>query len=264
MGDPTQLQQAVLNLAVNARDAMPDGGEVIFETEIVTVDEEFCRMRRDATPGTYVKTSVVDTGHGIPADIQQRIFEPFFTTKGSDQGTGMGLAMVYGIVRNHGGFVRVYSEVGHGARFDIYLPMSDQAAPDDGAPGRPERGTGRILLVDDESVVRNVASSMLSRLGYEVVQASSAEDAVERYRAEWPSIDLAVIDMVMPRVGGRECFLALKAINPSVVAVLSTGYGLNGKAQELVDEGMRGFIQKPYTLQDLSVAVATALRPKQA
>jgi len=260
-GDPGQLQQAVLNLAVNARDAMPDGGEVSFETKIVDLDQEYCRNHSEAVPGRFVRVSVADTGCGIPKDIQQRIFEPFFTTKGTDKGTGMGLAMVYGIVRNHGGFVRVYSELGQGSRFDVYLPLSVVDAPSDAGP-QPLKGAGRILLVDDEEVIRNVAASMLRNLGYDVVPASGADEAIEYYSRHGDSIDLAVLDMVMPKSGGRECFHALKKINPSVRAILSTGYGLNGKAQELVDEGMKGFVQKPYTLRDLSTAVANALKSK--
>jgi len=260
MGDPDQIEQAVLNLAVNARDAMPDGGELTVETDIVNLDESYCRGHADATPGNYVKVSVSDTGCGIPKELRERIFEPFFTTKQQGRGTGMGLAMVYGIVKNHGGFIRLYSEVGQGTRFDVYLPLSDE----NGIPAPAEKaalvkGTGRILFVDDEDVVREVASDMLRSLGYEVVTATSGSGAIEYYREHANEIDLAIIDLVMPGMGARECFHGLKQINPKLRAVLSSGYGLNGKAQETVDEGMRGFVQKPYTLAELSDVVRKAM-----
>jgi PAS domain S-box-containing protein len=263
LGDPGQIEQAILNLAVNARDAMPDGGELAIETQVANLDEAFCRTHPEATPGRYVLVSVVDTGMGIPKELQQRIFEPFFTTKESDKGTGMGLAMVYGIVKNHGGFIRLYSEVGHGARFDVYLPQSTQmGAPAGVEQQSPVRGTGRILLVDDEEVVRDVASRMLRNLGYEVAVAASGDEAVRHYRAHSGQVDLVIIDMIMPGMSGRECFLALKSVNPGIRAILSTGYGLDGKAQDIVDEGMRGFVQKPYTMRELSTAIANALSSK--
>jgi CheY-like chemotaxis protein len=238
---------------------MPDGGELSIETEVVDVDESYRRTVPDASPGTYVRLTVTDTGCGIPEEVRGRIFEPFFTTKERGKGTGMGLAMVYGVVKNHGGFIRLQSEVGEGARFDVYLPASDEIPPPLRPRPAPARGTGRILFVDDEAVVRSVASDMLRSLGYEVTPAQSGDEAVDMLMRDKMSFDLAIIDLVMPGLEARECFRKLRVICPSLKAILSSGYGLNGKAQETVDEGMLGFIQKPYTLADLAAAVGQAL-----
>ena len=262
LGDPSQMQQVVLNLAINARDAMPNGGELSFETDIVELDEEYCARHAEATRGRHVTVAVTDTGCGIPDEVRERIFEPFFTTKGRGEGTGMGLAMAYGIVKNHNGFIQVYSEVGRGSTFRVYLPLLTAPAPEAGA-GRPATlvaGTGRILLVDDEEVVREVAVDMLRHLGYQVVTASDGRQALEYYRQCGAEVDLVILDMVMPHLDGRGCFRALKQINPQVRAILSTGYGLNGAAQALLDEGMVGFVQKPYEAGQLSAVVADVIR----
>ncbi|MBN2583692.1 MAG: PAS domain S-box protein [Planctomycetes bacterium] len=183
MGDPGQMQQIVLNLAVNARDAMLEGGELTIRTECVELGEEYCRLHAEVSPGNYLCLSVMDTGVGIPRDVLPRIFEPFFTTKESPKGTGMGLSMVYGIVKNHGGSVQVYSEVGHGSTFRVYLPVTAEAPADRRhvAPPQPVLGHGRILLIDDEPVVRQTAVRMLSELGYEVIVASDGREAQEIY-----------------------------------------------------------------------------------
>jgi len=261
LGDPSQMQQVMLNLAINARDAMPEGGELSFDTDIVELDEAYCGTHAEATRGSHLMVAVTDTGCGIPEEVRERIFEPFFTTKEHGEGTGMGLAMAYGIVKNHNGFIQVYSEVGHGTIFRVYLPLLAAAAPaaTDGRATDLVVGTGRILLVDDEEVVREVAVDILRHLGYQVVTAADGEEAVEYYRQFGAEIDLVVIDMVMPRLDGRGCFRALKQLDPGVRAVLSTGYGLNGAAQSLLDEGMVGFAQKPYEARQLSAVVADAL-----
>ncbi|MBE7558122.1 PAS domain S-box protein [bacterium] len=183
-GDPNQLEQAILNLAVNARDAMPEGGELSLETHVARLDEDFCRRYLGVEPGPYLVVCVGDTGVGIPREIQDRIFEPFFTTKEQGKGTGMGLAMVYGIVRNHGGAIRVYSEVGRGSVFKVYLPLLEKPreAPVTPAGDAPRRGSGRILLVDDDEVVRKVGADMLRSLGYDVTPVCGGREAVEFYR----------------------------------------------------------------------------------
>ena len=205
--------------------------------------------------------SVSDTGCGIPKEVRERIFEPFFTTKSNGEGTGMSLATVYGVVKNHGGSIQVYSEEGQGTTFKVCLPFPPDLAAQAADAEQRERvhGTGRILLVDDEEVVREVAVAILREEGYQVVTASNGKEAVERYRELAEEIDLVIIDMVMPEMDGGEVFAALKQINPSVKAILSTGYGRDGKAQDIIDEGMLGFVPKPYRPQDLSEAVATAL-----
>ena len=173
----------------------------------------------------------------------------------------MGLAMVYGIVKNHGGTIRVYSETGQGATFRVYLPLETKAPANAGydKADKPVRRTGCILLVDDEAVVRNVASRMLRRLGYEVVTAASGKEAIACFREHMGWVDLVIIDMVMPEMSGRDCFRALKEIDPEVRAVLSTGYGLNGRAQEIIDEGMVGFVQKPYDMEALAERIGRAM-----
>lgn len=260
MGDPNQMQQMLLNLAVNARDAMPGGGELTFETDSVHLDEEYCRTHLGATPGDYVLIAVTDTGHGIAREHLGRIFEPFFTTKQPGQGTGMGLAMVYGIVKNHGGYIQVYSEVGHGTTFKVYLPLAERVSlPAESRDNKITRGSGRILLIDDEQVVQDVASHMLNMLGYQVVTVSSGAEALDYYRAHHNEIDAVIVDMIMPGMGGHECFRELKRINPAVKAILSTGYGLNEKVQSLMDEGILEFVQKPYQLSQLSEAVKRVL-----
>ncbi|HKQ60790.1 MAG TPA: PAS domain S-box protein [Candidatus Polarisedimenticolaceae bacterium] len=247
-GDPGQLQQVILNLAVNARDAMPAGGELSFIT-------------RHVEPGSAVLLTIADTGCGIPVEHRDRIFEPFFTTKQHGKGTGMGLAMVYGIVRNHGGTIRVDSEVGRGTNILVQLPRAGQPA---GEPlERAEklvRGTGRVLVVDDEEIVRSTAAELLEELGYDVVVATDGAEALEIYTKYGREIDAVLIDLVMPRMGGSECFRALKGLNPDVRAILSTGYGFSVTVQELLDEGMVGFVPKPYQFSQLSEMVARAVR----
>jgi len=260
-GDPAQLQQVVLNLAVNARDAMPEGGELAFETRVVDLDDEYCRTHSGAKPGRHLVLNVSDTGCGMTAETRHRVFEPFFTTKPDGRGTGMGLAMVYGIVKNHGGSIRVYSEVDHGTTFSVYLPLAEgpvEVRPEWSPDSRPE-GTGCVLVVDDEEVVRNVAEDMLSELGYTVLTASDGDEAVKRYAGMGREIDLVIIDMIMPVMAGRECFRALKEINPDVKAILATGYGFNGKAQEILEEGVAAFVQKPFSMAALATVVARTL-----
>jgi PAS domain S-box-containing protein len=262
IGDPGQLQQVVLNLAVNARDAMPDGGELTIDTSIVVLGEDECRRRTGTSPGSYARLAVTDTGCGITEEVRRRIFEPFFTTKALGKGTGMGLAMVYGIVQNHGGAIGVQSEIGRGTTVEILLRHAAEVTSLE-APRRSARsasGAGRVLVVDDEDGVRQVAADILSSLGYDVTVAADGAAAVERYRELADAIDVVLLDLAMPGMGGRECFRALKAINADVKAILCTGYGFNVAAQQLLDEGMLGIVAKPYEIEQLSDAIAQALR----
>jgi len=262
LGDPGQLQQVLLNLAVNSRDAMPEGGEFIFETSVVDLDEAYCHEHAGVSPGRHLLLSVTDTGCGIPEEIQNRIFEPYFTTKKRGEGTGMGLAMAYGIVKNHNGSIRVYSEVGQGTTFKIYLPSARRPAPASVALQAVPRsvGTGRLLLVEDEEVIRAMAKKILEGLGYRVASTADGQEGVEYYEKHHSEIGLVIIDMIMPRMNGRDCFLRLREINPGVKALLSTGYGLNGAVEDLLGEGMLGCVQKPYTAGQLAEAVAKALK----
>ena len=262
LGDPNQLQNALLNIAINARDAMPGGGEIIFETEALTLDEEYCRSRPfPMTPGLYVRVSVTDNGVGMDHETQQRIFEPFFTTKPTGEGTGMGLAAAYGVVKNHHGIITVYSEPGQGTTINVFLPVVESAEPYAGRTGAGAivTGTGRILLVDDEEAVRGAASTMLRHLGYKVTVCKDGVEAVDYYRRSWQSVDLVILDMAMPRMGGGDTFLAMREINPDIKALLSSGYGINGEAQSILDLGVMGFLKKPFQLAHLSEMVAEAL-----
>jgi CheY-like chemotaxis protein len=261
------MEQIVLNLAVNARDAMPDGGRLAFSLEIA----DLAPGHPHAKPGKYVLLRVADTGCGIPENLRQHIFEPFFTTKPQGKGIGMGLAMVYGIARNHGGWVEVQSEVGRGSAFSVYLPLCAEAAdgkPDGlhasavAEPGPPT--TGRILVVDDDEMVRNVVTRMLTGLGYSVLCAASCREAVASYSAFGGNADLVIIDLVMPDQDGRECFRALRRIDPNVRAILCTGAADDAATQDMLAEGMVGFIKKPYQLNQLAAAIRRALAAKRA
>jgi len=263
LGDPTQIDQTLLNLAINARDAIEGKeGEIVLETRRFSMDELYAARHPGCAPGEHVLVMVTDNGCGMTPEIQARIFEPFFTTKSRDHGTGMGLSMVYGIVKNHGGAIYVYSEAGHGTSFKVFLPLSEEVAADDAnqVGADPIHGTGRILIVDDEEVVRNTASSMLRHLGYEVVAMADGADAMLYYQHFGESINLVLLDMVMPKMGGHECFLALRELDPDLRVILSTGFGLNEAAQAILDAGALGFAQKPYRVTELSEVVAAVMR----
>lgn len=260
-GDPTQIQQIVLNLAVNARDAMPDGGTLTFATESVNLSKSDLKPGEEIVPGNYVCIRVEDTGTGIPPEILDRVFEPFFTTKEPGDGTGMGLATVYGIVKNHGGRIEINSGT-TGTAFRAYLPTVTEAAlaeHEESAPQAPARGTGRILVIDDEEIVREISTDLLESFGYDVVTADNGHQAVEYYSQHQSEIDLVIIDMIMPELNGRECFRAIRELNPEARAILSSGYSREGAVQEILNEGMLGFVQKPYRADQLCEAVADAL-----
>ena len=277
-GDPAQMEQVALNLAMNARDAMPGGGRLTLSAEPVDLDAAACAGRPKTKPGRYAVLSVSDTGRGVPEDIRDRIFEPFFTTKPKGKGTGMGLPMVYGIARNHGGWVEVESAVGHGSTFRVYL-LSPPSAPADarvaerdrrasrrrkaaGAkpPGRPPVPQAAcVLVVDDDEFVRHALTRMLTGMGYSVVTASSGREAIATYGLFGPSVDVVILDMVMPDLDGRECFRALRRLDPNIRAILCTGGPADGARRDILEEGMAGFIQKPYRPEQLSEAIAEAL-----
>jgi PAS domain S-box-containing protein len=258
-GDPDQLQQVVLNLAVNARDAMPSGGTLTFETAEVELDGEGTRARPGLAPGRHVALTVADTGVGIPAAVRERVFDPFFTTKPAGQGSGMGLAMVYGIVQNHGGWVGFESKEGKGARFAVLLPES--AAPEraEGVPaGAPEHGAGRVLVADDERGVRETTARLLRRLGYDALPAASLEEALEVQGRG--ALDLALVDLSMPSGDGPETLRALRRAQPELPAVLMTGYGLDARVREALQGGFRGILHKPFSVEELAAEVARAVR----
>lgn len=260
-GDPGQLQQVLVNLAVNARDAMPEGGELAFETTNIRFTEESAPI--GLGPGLYLSVTVSDTGVGISPEVKERIFEPFFTTKPLGAGTGMGLAMVYGIVRNHSGVIRVRGAPGQGASFTIILPLSSgEAVTVSSSPQSVwlAMADHLVLVVDDEETVRGVAGQMLRRLGYEVITARDGHHALEAFEAHRGDISLVLLDLTMPEMDGRVCFEALFQRAPKLPIVVSTGHAFDRVSQDLVSRGAAGFIQKPYTLTNLSEVVGRALR----
>jgi PAS domain S-box-containing protein len=257
--DRRQFEQVLLNLFVNAWQAMPGGGDLYLQTEMVLLDETVVAPH-SAAPGRYVKVAVTDTGVGMDESLRQRIFDPFFTTKEMGRGTGLGLASAYGIVKNHGGFINAYSEPGQGSTFSIYLPATDKAHEDAEAVNTELiRGTETLLLVDDEKLVLEVGSAMLEKLGYQVMVAESGAAAVDIYRAHLDTIALVILDMIMPGMSGSETFDSFKAIDAGVRVLLSSGYSINGDAGTILEKGCRGFIQKPFSLDQLSRKIRDAL-----
>ncbi|MFZ3047809.1 MAG: response regulator [Desulfatirhabdiaceae bacterium] len=257
--DRGQINQAMLNLYVNAWQAMPNGGKLFIQTADMTIDSSNSKINHMNT-GDYVKISVTDTGVGMDAHTCERVFDPFFTTREKGRGTGLGLASVYGIVKNHNGFINVYSERGHGTTFTIYLPASEKMAmPEKKLNNARLTTSGTILLVDDESLILDVAKLMLERLGFHVISASNGRDAIDVYRRQKEQIDLIVLDMIMPGMGGDEVFNQLIDIDPNVRVLLASGYSLNGHASEIMKRGCGGFIQKPFSLEELTRKIRDVL-----
>ncbi len=266
LGDPTQLQNALLNLALNARDAMPKGGELSFATSIVILDKQFCKQSSfELRPGDYLKIEVTDSGWGMDQKTQKHIFEPFFTTKPDGKGTGMGMAAVYGTVKNHKGAIEVHSKTGKGTTIQLYFPhITSKPDRKQQADERIKlsKGSTHILVIDDEEMIRDVGSVMLNSLGYKASLCSNGAEAIEFFKNAWQDIDLVILDMVMPRMSGMETFLELKKINPHVKAILSSGYGADSEVQKILNAGVRGFIQKPFHRKDLSEKIAEVLDKK--
>lgn len=257
--DKGQIEQVLLNLFLNAWQAMPAGGDLSLETKNMVIDENYAAAY-SMMPGRYVQISVSDTGAGMDKKTKERIFEPFFTTKEFGKGTGLGLAMVYGIIKNHSGFIDVMSEPGKGSRFTLYLPASEK----DAAEGKPAllksmKGTERILLVDDEPSVLAVGKRILEYLGYRVYTANNGEEALTLYKEEGNEIDLIVLDMIMPGFSGSRLFDCIKELNPSAKIILSSGYSLSGQAQEIMSRGCDGFLSKPFSITDISQKIRAVL-----
>ncbi len=260
LGDPGQLQQVVLNLAVNARDAMPAGGTLTLETAVADVGGEGAVPELRLGRGRHVVLSVKDTGVGIPRAHLERIFEPFFTTKEEGRGTGLGLATAYGIVNGHRGAIRVESEEGVGTCFTVYLPVVESSAEPCAPPATAlPRGSGIVLVVDDEEIVRRTVDTMLRTLGFEPALASGGEEALA-WLATQPAAPAAVIlDLAMPGMDGRRCFREMRLRYPDLRVVISSGFTRNGGAEELLQEGAREFVQKPYVCAELANALARAV-----
>ncbi len=266
--DQGQIQQVLLNLYVNAWQAMDRGGDIYVQTTNKTITKESPSHMENGGDteipcGDYTIISVTDTGTGMDKETASKIFDPFFTTKPPGQGTGLGLASVYGIIKKHGGFICLVSEKGKGSTFDIYLPATPKNSV---SPASSQgsisvvSGEGSILLVDDEKSILEVGQQMLERLGYQLFTAENGKDALEIYRTHHNDIDLVIIDMIMPEMDGEETFSHLKKLNPKIRVLLASGYSLNLQVAEILRQGGRGFIQKPFTLGELSKKIKTALR----
>lgn len=254
MADPTQLNQIITNLTINAKDAMSNGGEIIITTKNIILDTLYCQQYQDAIPGEYVQMSVSDNGEGMSREVQERIFEPFFTTKIPGKGTGLGLAVVYGIVQSHHGHLTVYSAPGKGTEFKVYLPiatdpinikdLSNEIIPVNG-------GTETVLIIDDEEEIRSISRNILERYGYKVLTAKNGEEGIKLYKDKNDSIDLIILDLVMPFKGGAEVLKEVKDINPSAKVLIASGYSTTATIMQVVKDGANMIVNKPYTLRDL-------------
>ena len=260
--DPVQIEQILMNLAVNARDAMPGGGNLTFETANVSIDEAYCREHLGFIPGNFVQISISDNGVGMDAETINHIFEPFFTTKELGKGTGLGLATVYGIVKQGGGFINVYSEPGRGTTFKIYIPVStDETEPlkivDHQAP---VPGSETVFLVEDDEMVRKMTEGCLRKLGYTVLTAAGPEEALAVFTRERNTVDLLLTDVVMPKMNGKVLYERLNSVKPDLKVLYMSGYTANVIVNHgVLNKGVQ-FISKPFNLSQLSKKVREALR----
>jgi CheY-like chemotaxis protein len=259
--DPSQVEQVIMNLAVNARDAMPDKGKLTLRTDIVTLDEEYCRLHIETSPGEYVLLQVSDTGHGMDKETAGRIFEPFFTTKEIGKGTGLGLAMVYGIVKQHNGHITVYSEVGLGTTFKVYLPaiLGEVETHVETTAIMAAFGTETVLLVDDEEFLRELGTRILRKNGYTVLQAVNGKEALGLFRKEHSQISLVILDLIMPEMGGTECLKELLKIDPQVKVLIASGFSADASIRDTIQMGARGFVSKPFRVKELLRHIRKAL-----
>ena len=261
LADPTQMEQVLMNLAVNARDAISDKGTLSVSTRNINLDEEYCGIHAEAKPGEYVLLTVSDTGQGMDKRTIEHIFEPFYTTKELGRGTGLGLAVVYGIVKQHGGHIACYSEVGHGTSFYVYFPAIDtQVEPNvETTEVMPAFGTEMVLLVDDEDFVRDLGKRILSKAGYKVLTAANGKEALDFYQKERAGISLVILDLIMPEMGGTECLRELKKINPHLNVLIASGLAADPSLIESRELGASGFVSKPFKVRELLRQVRKAL-----
>jgi two-component system, cell cycle sensor histidine kinase and response regulator CckA len=258
--DPAQVEQIIMNLCINARDAMPDGGRLTLTTRDTVMDEIYCKQHLGTVPGRYLCLAITDTGCGMDAYTLEHIFEPFFTTKEIGKGTGLGLAIVYGIVKNHGGYILCNSSPERGTSFDVFFPVAQAAYPVQAAEAPTQEtiggGTETLLLVDDEELILEVYREVFEQYGYTVLTASRGEEAIEILQARPGTVDLAILDLNMPGMGGEKCCLQLRQISPSTRVVISSGFPLKGQLRKNVEINADGFIAKPF----LSKAILKKVR----
>ena len=262
--DSIQLEQILINLGINARDAMPDSGKLVFSTQNFVVEAGTPWHLPEMRPGRYVLLSVSDTGCGMPKEVQEHIFEPFFTTKAKGKGTGLGLAMVYGIVKNHGAHISCYSRVNQGTQFKIYFPVPESPAQLDLVEEIREseqvfRGSETILLVDDEPIILDIGNEVLGQYGYKILKAGGGEEAIELYKTQKNQIDLVILDYNMPGIDGGRCLRELLKINPLAKVIIASGFALNERLRAILDAGAAGFIGKPFQLKEMLQQVRSVL-----
>jgi CheY-like chemotaxis protein len=264
MGDYVQLQNSLLNLALNARDAMPEGGTLTFATEVAGPAEKNAETpSEEITYGSFLRIQVSDTGFGMDEKTRLRAFEPFFTTKEPGKGTGLGLTSVYGTIKNHNGLIELESQPKKGTVFTIYLPLVVKTEPAAIAELKQVRnGSGTVLFVDDEQTMRDMVGEILGDLGYTVVAKPDGIEAIEYYKRHHAEVDVIIVDMIMPRMGGYDCIKILKQINPDARILVSSGYSLVSDTQQIISKGIDGFIQKPFEINELSQAIFETLSRK--
>jgi PAS domain S-box-containing protein len=265
--DPGQLDQVIMNLAVNARDAMPEGGKLVLSTANVRLDEAFCRNQVDLRPGNHVLLSIQDNGHGMDKRTQEHIFEPFYTTKTTGEGTGLGLSMAYGIVKSHQGAILCESRKGSGTVFNIYLPAIQVNAKKQERKQKLDvpKGKGEtILVIDDEEVLRKLLSQVLTLHEYRVLTAASGEESIELYDRHRGEIALVILDMIMPGMGGKQCMKRILSKNPGAKILLTTGFPSKDTRQEAEKEGALGFIEKPFDFGDILRLIRRVIAPAES
>jgi PAS domain S-box-containing protein len=261
-GDAVQLEHVLFNLGINAKDAMPGGGKIVIETRNVHLDEAFCRNHAGVKPGAYVELTFADSGHGMDRETLERIFEPFYTTKGVGSGIGLGLAIVYGIVQSHHGLILCESNRDAGTTFRVYLPAQEREGA---APAKEERkrgdyrGAETIIIVDDEPDIIDIGQNTLEQFGYTVLTARSGEEAVEIYTRQGDRIDLVILDLGMPGMGGERCLRELLRMNPAVKVLIASGYAATQTVHSILEAGATGFMAKPYRLEDMLKKVREVL-----
>ncbi len=262
MADPNQIQQIIVNLCVNSNDALTDGGTIVIKTENVNILENHNDIHPDASPGDYIKLTVTDNGTGMENEDLDHIFDPFFTTKEVGAGSGLGLAVVYGIVKNHGGFIKCGSEPGKGTEFNIFLPIAEPEEPavqakKDVKEMEPNGET--ILLVEDDDMLRQLGHDMLKLHGFEMITARNGEEALEIYNEKWKEVDLVILDLIMPGMGGKKCLGEMMKINNNAKVLVASGMAFDEPQKEVMEAGAIGFITKPYEMKEMVGIVKDAI-----
>ena len=245
---------------------MPNGGILVLGAKMAYLDSEYTKNETyKIKEGKYIHINIRDTGSGMTSEVKEHLFEPFFTTKEPGKGTGLGLASVYGCIKSHNGSIKVYSEPGHGTDFHIYLPAipNEQVDEHSSTPNRTIKAGTRVLLVDDEEMIRDITSQMLQEKGCQIVTFPDGQKAIEYYREHYREVDVVMLDMIMPKMNGLETYRLMKNINPCIKALLSSGYSMEEQTQELLKDGVNGYLQKPYRLADLIDQIGKALEDKE-